>query len=86
MIELSNPEGQIKSVAQGFKKYFINYFKNGVIAPKIRKDFTMKLIADYFSYDSSCSFVIADIILALSKKMTVDFSQIVEKKIYEDLI
>lgn len=86
MIELSNPEGQIKSIALGFKKYFIQYFKNGAIAPKIRKDFTMKLIGDYFEYDSSCSFVIADIILALSKKMTTDFCQVVEKKIFEDLI
>lgn len=48
MRDFFNPEGQIRSVAYGLKKYLVNFFKDEAIPQKIIKDFVMHTIMNYF--------------------------------------
>ncbi len=69
MKSVSNSESQVRSIVHGFRKFLFTYFKQS-IPPKIKKDFTLSLIKNYFEFDDSFSSLISELISLNTNKLS----------------
>lgn len=67
---VSNSESQAKSIVNGFSKFLFTYFDKQSIPSKIKKDFTLRLIRNYFEFDESFSSSISKLIFLNTCKLS----------------